>query len=165
VDRLLGGAGFEWYEISNWARPGGQSRHNLAYWRSLPHEAVGPGAHAFDGRARRWNAARLDAYLEALSPADGRQPSLPPGGTEVADPIATGAERAILRLRTRDGLDVPAAAEAAFAPAIAWGRAHGLLAEGPGGSVRLTMRGRLLANEVFTRLLPEPGGRAVVEAA
>lgn len=165
VDRLLGVAGFEWYEISNWARPGRQSRHNVAYWWSLPHEAVGPGAHAFDGRARRWNAARVDAYLEALTPPDRGQPSLPPGGTEVPDPIATGAERAILRLRTRDGLDASTAAQADFAPAIAWGRTHGLLAEGRAGSVRLTMRGRLLANEVFARLLPEPGARAALEAA
>ena len=53
--------GWRGYEISNWARPGHESRHNLAYWRRQPYEAVGPGAHAFDGAVRRWNAARLDA--------------------------------------------------------------------------------------------------------
>ncbi|MEO8468323.1 MAG: radical SAM protein, partial [Chloroflexota bacterium] len=46
----LAAAGFDGYEISNWARPGHESRHNLAYWMRRPHEAVGPGAHAFDGR-------------------------------------------------------------------------------------------------------------------
>ena len=57
-----------WYEISNWAVPGAESRHNLAYWTRLPYEAVGPGAHAFDSVIRRWNAAPLDGWLEALVP-------------------------------------------------------------------------------------------------
>ncbi|HVL52892.1 MAG TPA: coproporphyrinogen-III oxidase family protein, partial [Vitreimonas sp.] len=79
TDRLEA-AGFRGYEISNWARPGHESRHNRTYWERRPHEAVGPGAHAFDGRARRWNAARLDRYAAALTPADGSRPRLPPGG-------------------------------------------------------------------------------------
>ena len=73
------------YEISNWARPGHESRHNLAYWQRRPYEAVGPGAHAFDGATRRWNAARLDGYLAALTPTDGGRPRLPPGGVEPID--------------------------------------------------------------------------------
>ena len=84
VDRLAA-AGFRGYEISNWARPGHESRHNLAYWRRRPYEAVGPGAHAFDGATRRWNAARLDGYLAALAPPDGCAPRLPPGGAETLD--------------------------------------------------------------------------------
>ena len=80
VDRL-GAAGFRGYEISNWARPGHESRHNLVYWRREPYEAVGPGAHAFDGSMRRWNAARLDGYLAALAPGSGgARRVLPPGG-------------------------------------------------------------------------------------
>ena len=67
-------ARFHGYEISNWARPGHESRHNLTYWGRLPYEAVGPGAHAFDGVTRRWNAARLDGYVAALTPADGSPP-------------------------------------------------------------------------------------------
>ena len=51
ADQRLAAAGFEWYEISNWARPGQRSRHNLAYWQGQAWEAVGPGAHAFDGAA------------------------------------------------------------------------------------------------------------------
>ncbi len=73
TDERLTQAGLVRYELSNHARPGHESRHNLAYWRRLPVEAVGPGAHAFDGaRTRRWNAARLDRYLAALRPADRR---------------------------------------------------------------------------------------------
>ncbi len=46
ADASLEGAGMPWYELSNWARPGAESRHNLAYWARRPYEAVGPGAHA-----------------------------------------------------------------------------------------------------------------------
>ncbi len=78
----LAADGWHGYEISNWARPGHESRHNLAYWERRPYEAVGPGAHAFDGVTRRWNAARLAGYLAALTPADGSPAVLPPGGSE-----------------------------------------------------------------------------------
>ena len=71
--------GWRGYEISNWARPGHESRHNLVYWERRPYEAVGPGAHAFDGVTRRWNAARLDGYLAALTPAGGGAPTPPAG--------------------------------------------------------------------------------------
>ena len=92
VDRLAA-AGFRGYEISNWARPGHESRHNLAYWLRRPYEAVGPGAHAFDGSVRRWNAARLDGYLAALLPPDGAEPRLPPGGADPVDAEARPRRR------------------------------------------------------------------------
>ena len=63
--------GWRGYEISNWAQPGHESRHNLAYWERRPYEAVGPGAHAFDGATRRWNAAHLGRYVDALTPSAG----------------------------------------------------------------------------------------------
>lgn len=156
ADELLAAAGYAWYEISNWARPGFASRHNLAYWLSEPHEAVGPGAHAFDGRqTRRWNAAHLERYLGAL--ADER---LPPGATDTVDLATATAEQAILRLRTAAGLPVSVAARPAFAAGLAWGRASGLIESNAGGE-RLTLAGRLLANELFVRLLPERSRSAV----
>ena len=104
----LAAAGFDGYEISNWARPGHESRHNLAYWMRRPHEAIGPGAHAFDGRTRRWNAARLDRYIAALVPGDGSASHLPPGGEESIDEATAQAEAVILGLRL--SLGVPASA-------------------------------------------------------
>ena len=101
---LLGELGWRGYEISNWARPGHESRHNLAYWQRRPYEAVGPGAHAFDGLTRRWNAARLDGYVAALTPSDGSRPSLPPGGQEQVDGSAAAVEATILGLRLDTGL-------------------------------------------------------------
>ncbi|MDQ3871575.1 MAG: coproporphyrinogen III oxidase family protein, partial [Chloroflexota bacterium] len=96
ADERLAAAGFAWYEISNWARPGHESRHNLAYWRGLAYEAVGPGSHAYDGSVRRWNAAPLDAYLGALTPGDRSSPRLPPGGRDEPDEATWRAERLIL---------------------------------------------------------------------
>jgi len=148
ADELLAQAGRRWYEISNWSLPRRESRHNLGYWTGAAWEAVGPGAHAFDGRrTRRWNTARLDLYLAAL--ADGR---LPPGGRELSDPATAEAERTILRLRTAAGLP-RGASESVPREALAWGRVHGLVERADDGRLRLTLRGRLLSNELFVRLL------------
>jgi putative oxygen-independent coproporphyrinogen III oxidase len=152
ADRRLRQAGLEWYEISNWARPGRQSRHNLAYWRREPYEAVGPGAHAFDGEVRRWNAARLDGYLAALTPAPGHTAELPPGGFEVLDPAVASAEVAILALRTSAGIAGADAHEPPVSGVLPWAIDAGLI-EAWDGRYALTLRGRLLSNEVFARLL------------
>ena len=150
---LLAAAGFDGYEISNWARPGHESRHNLAYWERHPHEAVGPGAHAFDGSTRRWNAARLDAYIEALVPGDGGPGMLPPGGSEAVTPVAARTEAVILGLRLARGVSPEVAATPPLADQLAWATKHGLLARTPAGRIALTTSGRLLSNELFARLV------------
>jgi len=149
----LAAAGFRGYEISNWARPGHESRHNLAYWRREPHEAVGPGAHAFDGRERRWNAARLAPYLDALAPLDGGRPGLPPGGSEPIEPDAAASEATILALRLDTGVPESAARRGPHALQLAWGLEVGLLERHGQGRLALTTRGRLLSNELFARLV------------
>ena len=147
---VLADAGFRGYEISNWARPGHESRHNLAYWRRRPYEAVGPGAHAFDGATRRWNAARLDGYLAALrDPA----PALPPGGHESVGRTVAAAESVILRLRLDTGVPLAAAHEPPLADALDWALAAEVLDVTADDHVVLTTRGRLLSNELFARLL------------
>jgi oxygen-independent coproporphyrinogen-3 oxidase len=146
ADDAFAAAGLNWYELSNWARPNNESRHNLSYWRGDAWEAVGPGAHAFDGqRTRRWNAARLDTYISALSA--GR---LPPGSFEESDPASAEAERAILALRTSSGVESLSGPNSAV---LEWGLSESLL-ESVEENVRLTRRGRLLSNELFARLLP-----------
>jgi oxygen-independent coproporphyrinogen-3 oxidase len=147
----LGAAGFEGYEVSNWARPGHESRHNLAYWYRSSYEAVGPGAHAFDGRTRRWNAARLDGYLAALAPVDDADARLPPGAAEVIDDRVADLERVILGLRLERGLPANWAVRPPLRAVAPWAIANGLLAR-IGGRLRLTTRGRLLSNELFGRL-------------
>jgi oxygen-independent coproporphyrinogen-3 oxidase len=149
----LSGAGWHHYEISNWSLPGHESRHNLTYWRRRPYEAIGPGAHAFDGIVRRWNAAAMESYLGALGGAD---PHLPPGGAETLDFATTASERIILALRTDEGIPPAWASTPALQSTLEWGREAGLLEpfdDGGGVRLRLTLRGNLLSNELFSRLL------------
>ena len=151
ADARLAEADMAWYELSNWALPGDECRHNLAYWRRRPYEAAGPGAHAFDGAARRWNAARLERWLGALLPGPGTPPRLPPGGSEAIDPATAEAETLVLGLRLAEG--VPRRAMLARPEAFTWAAEAGLVEEAAGDRVRLTLRGRLLSNELFARLL------------
>ena len=149
----LAAAGFNGYEISNWARPGHESRHNLAYWEHRPYEAVGPGAHAFDGATRRLNAARLDAYVAALVPPDGGTASFPPGGEELLDAPTAAAERVILGLRTSRGVPAAAMLQPPLADHFGWALAAELVEVTPDERIVLTTRGRLLSNELFERLV------------
>jgi putative oxygen-independent coproporphyrinogen III oxidase len=146
----LADAGYRGYEISNWARRGHESRHNLAYWQRRPTEAVGPGAHAFDGAVRRWTAARLDLYVAALG---GPTPTLPPGGVDVLDDATAVAESVILGLRLDTGVPLASAHEPPLADAFGWALAAGLLTVAAEDRVVLTTRGRLLSNELFSRLV------------
>lgn len=152
ADDRLAEAGFSWYEISNWARPGHRSRHNLVYWQGHAWEAIGPGAHAFDGVDRRWNAAQLDGYLMALLPAAG-PPQMPPGGTQLGSARTREADVVILALRTSAGLAARALARPALGPSLRWALDAELLRRTSGGRLVLTRTGRLLSNELFARLV------------
>lgn len=145
---VLAEAGYRGYEIANWAQPGHESRHNLAYWHREPHEALGPGAHAFDGVTRRWNAARLDFYVAALDRGE-----LPPGGSATTDPEAAAAEAVILALRLDTGVPLSAAHAPPLVEHFGWALAAELLDVTEDGRVVLTTRGRLLSNELFQRLI------------
>jgi oxygen-independent coproporphyrinogen-3 oxidase len=101
ADTVLTEAGFEHYEISNYARPGRRAIHNSAYWRRVPYVGLGPSAHGFDGSARRWNLREYVAWRErTLLGQD------PVEGTESLDPVAIAIEEAYLGLRTSTGLPV-----------------------------------------------------------
>jgi oxygen-independent coproporphyrinogen-3 oxidase len=151
----LAADGWRGYEISNWARPGHESRHNLVYWERGSYEAVGPGAHAFDGATRRWNAAALEPYIAALLPAVGSA-TAPPGGAEPVSPEAAATERLILSLRLDRGIPTAWAEDRAVADAFVWAREAALLESFDDGCeprLRLTTRGRLLSNELFGRFV------------
>ena len=96
---VLGAAGYEHYEVSNFARPGHRARHNSAYWRGVAYLGIGPSAHGFDGRRRRWNVGPYAEWAHTL--AAGHDPL---GGDEPIDRDAQTAEAVYLGLRTRDGL-------------------------------------------------------------
>ena len=149
----LADAGWHGYEISNWARPGHEGRHNTAYWTREPYEAVGPGAHAFDGVTRRWNAARLDRYLAALMPPEITRRGFHPAAPRCSTRRSRPSKAIILGLRTDRGVPMAAATEPPLADEFGWALAGELLEVTPDDRVVLTTRGRLLSNELFARLV------------
>jgi putative oxygen-independent coproporphyrinogen III oxidase len=145
---VLAGAGYGHYEVSNWARPGHPSRHNLTYWRRGRYLGLGAGAHEFDGTTRRWNLAGVPAYLEAVN--HGRRPT---EGEERLDPGQARFEALALRLRTVEGLSPEEARALGVDPAGEEAeqlRTAGLLA--PNLGLVLTEKGMFLHGEVVTRL-------------
>jgi oxygen-independent coproporphyrinogen-3 oxidase len=150
VDRVLTGAGFGWYEVSNWARdPAGQCRHNLGYWSGGDWWGLGPGAHSHVGGVRWWNVRHPARYAELLG--DGVSPA---AGREVLSADDQRTERVLLELRLSAGLSLRALGSGGAERALEAVR-DGLL-EGSAlaaGRCVLTARGRLLADGVVLRLL------------
>jgi oxygen-independent coproporphyrinogen-3 oxidase len=141
----LAGAGYEHYEISNWARPGRASRHNLVYWTQGDYAGLGAGAHSHEAGGRWWNVKLPRAYID-------RAPDARAGG-ESLDARTRYAERIELVLRLVAG--VPLAELDADAETLDRLR-HDGLAELDDESLVLTRRGLLLQSEVSTRLALAP---------
>jgi oxygen-independent coproporphyrinogen-3 oxidase len=154
----LAAAGYDHYEVSNYARPGFRCRHNMAYWTHQDYLGFGPAAHSFrrieDGTrgCRSWNVADLDAYMRRL-----RDDQLPIAGREELGPAEIWRERIFLELRAGH-LDLPRVARD-FGRDLAAERPEALrlLAEAGlirirDGIVNLTPRGFLLCDEVCLRL-------------
>lgn len=98
---MLGNAGYEHYEISNFALPGWRSKHNSSYWQSRPYYGFGPGAHSFDGmKTRRWNIANNPLYLSSL------QNSEIPFEEELLTDSQALNEYVMTSLRTVEGTDL-----------------------------------------------------------
>lgn len=152
ADAMLADAGFSWYEVSNWSRgPEFVSRHNLAYWQGHDWWGIGPGAHSHVGGVRWWNVKHPAAYAERI--AAGHSPG---AGRETLDAETRRVERVLLQSRISQGLPVgvlTVAGRTAVAGLIADGLVDGAAALG--GVVRLTLRGRLLADAVVRRLLAD----------
>ena len=149
ADRRLAEAGFDWYEVSNWARtPEQRSRHNLAYWRGSDWWGFGPGAHSHVAGLRWWNVKHPAAYAQRLAASES-----PAAGTERPDEKSRMLERVLLLSRIREGIAV----DELHADKRA--RVAGLIADGlvdpvaaVRGRVQLTLRGRLLADAVVREL-------------
>jgi oxygen-independent coproporphyrinogen-3 oxidase len=151
AEEMLGSAGYEHYELSSWALPGRESRHNGAYWARRAYTGLGTGAHSYDGAAERsWNTRDLDAYL-ARAVAGER----PLEGAEVLDEPTRAFEAIALGLRRVAGLSRHEfAAEFGsdpvdrYADAVEATTTAGLL-EVTGDCLRLSQAGRLLASDVL----------------
>ena len=149
VDAGLRGAGFDWYEVSNWAKPGGECRHNLAYWRGTDWWGVGPGAHSHLAGERWWNHKHPATYAEAVA-----RGASPEADRERLTSEQVQTEAVMLGVRLAEGMpvsDIPAASRTAAAVLVGRGLLNGeaLLA----GRIQLTDAGRLLADGVVRDLL------------
>jgi oxygen-independent coproporphyrinogen III oxidase len=131
----MAAAGFEHYEVSNFALPGQASRHNSAYWTGAPYAALGPSAHSFDGAYRRWNTPAYANWVKRL--AAGKSVI---EGKELLTAENRNAEKVYLGLRTTAGLILDESEIAAARPWVAegWATLDGLkLRLTPTGWLRL----------------------------
>lgn len=153
ADELLSAAGYDWYEVSNWASaPEHRSRHNLAYWKGDHWWGFGPGAHSHVGGTRWWNVKHPRAYAEGL--AAGHSPAL---AREVLAAQTRRLERILLEVRLSEGLATSVLSPETRIDYEALVR-EGLIDPGAlaSGRVALTLRGRLLADLVVRRLTTDP---------
>jgi putative oxygen-independent coproporphyrinogen III oxidase len=146
LDEQLSQAGLDWYEVSNWSRPGGLCRHNLGYWDGGQWWGAGPGAHSFVGDTRWWNVKHPNAYAQQLGEA-----RLPVAGFEQLDAATRHTEDVLLRIRLRQGLRVDLLDQSERERADV-AIDDGLLVR-EGERLVLTDRGRLLADGVVRNLL------------
>ncbi len=148
IDSKLQALGMTWYEVSNWSKPGGECRHNIAYWRNQDWLGIGPGAHAHTDGTRSWNlkhpaawAARIDEGVSATA------------DSEVLEPTDIEHEDIMLGLRLREGLALSVLGEAGITQAQL-AVSEGLLDPDSfaKGKAVLTFQGRLLDDGLVARL-------------
>lgn len=146
-------AGFDHYEISNFARGGAYSRHNLGYWSGAKYLGLGPSAHSYNGLSRQWNVADLRIYLQALG--EGKIPF----ESEELTPTDRLNDTLITRLRTKWGISTDLLrrefGEAVIAPVLA--SARPFLEEGTliaeGGILRLSPAGIMVSDRIMAALM------------
>ena len=138
VTRTLAASGYLWEEISNWAKPGHECRHNHLYWEQGNYRGFGSAAHSHDDGRRFWNVRTPDRYIELVEAHQS-----PVGGEERLDDATRHFERDSLALRTSAGV-----------PREAFGSLEEIahLVEVRDSRVRLRPTGRLLANQAIGRL-------------
>ena len=153
IDRLEA-AGFEHYEVSNFARPGGRCRHNETYWDCRPWEAFGPGAARFDGRVRTTNHRSTTTWMRRVLAGEDFT-----GDRDAMTPLEAAQERVVLGLRRRDGLrraDFLAASgfdlDLVVGGPIRHWIDHGLATD-DGEHVRLTREGLLVSDALWAEVL------------
>ena len=139
---LLGAAGYRHYEVSNWAKPGYECRHNLGYWERRPYVWLGAGAHSYRDERRWWNVRPPEEYLRLVEAG-----SLPVGGEERLEPSDVYLEEVFLRLRILQGIPASWVDPDRAEPFLE----SGLLSEYDGALVP-TERGMLLLNELVLAL-------------
>lgn len=141
-------AGFEWYELSNWAKVGSYSRHNMAYWVGANWWGVGPGAHSHIDSRRFWNVKHPNTYKEKLLTSGD-----PMQDQEFLSPKDIENEKVMLQIRLREGLSRE------YIQSAQEGVLQGYLAAGyldssawQAGRISLTPTGRLIADRIVREI-------------
>jgi oxygen-independent coproporphyrinogen-3 oxidase len=145
ASEVLTSAGYRHYEVSNFARPGGTSRHNAVYWSGESYLGLGNGAHSYADPLRRWNHRDWKSYSGAVHRGES-----PEAGRETIDADARRLEGVWLSLRTDRGLSVADLPSRASAMVERWMGAH--LATMNGGRLRLTAEGWLVLDRLTVDL-------------
>lgn len=146
ISSTLENAGFEWYEVSNWSLPGGECEHNRIYWVDGNWWGAGPGAHSHLGDERFYNVKHPNRYIHTIGNGE-----LPIKDSETLTGADRHMEKVMLGLRLREGIP-ESWLDAHAAPALEGFIDRGLL-ERAGQRVRVTKRGRLLADGIVSDLL------------
>jgi len=147
--RLMRDAGFEHYELTNFAKPDRWSRHNFTYWQRTPYLGIGTGAHSFDGRFRFWNTRDTHLYISSLEVN-----SDPNAGKELLTRRMTVAEIIYLSLRTSQGLEMSFSEKECSIPAIGELIGNGFLTT-ENGRYHVPEDRWLLLDEIVLRLLQD----------
>ncbi|MFP4622994.1 MAG: radical SAM family heme chaperone HemW [Gemmatimonadota bacterium] len=145
VAERLTTAGYDHYEVSNFARPGSESRHNAAYWRGVSYLGLGSGAHSFVAPERWWNHRDWRAYREAVMAGRGGR-----AGHEKVEPESARLEAIWLGLRTREGLPRASLSAAQSRVVEEWQERGWVLPDAE--SVRLSLEGWLLLDRLTVEL-------------
>jgi putative oxygen-independent coproporphyrinogen III oxidase len=150
-------AGYEHYEISNFAKPGFKSRHNSAYWQGKKYLGIGPSSHSFDGTSRQWNISNNNIYIDSI------KKRVIPSEKEILTPTQQLNEYLMTSLRTMEGLDlnrVEAAMRDELQAASRKFIERGLMVK-EGGHLKLTREGKLLADGIAAELFFEDVNKIV----
>jgi len=149
IDQRLSEQGLHWYELSNWSRPGGQSRHNQVYWRGGQWWGIGPGAHSFVAGRRWWNIKSPIRYIEAISSDQSVE-----ADSETLTEENVRDERIMLMLRLRDGLRRSDLTESQLKVVERFIESGGIEIESwKRGELVLTVEGRLIADRIVRDLV------------
>ena len=149
ADKAFTAAGFEWYELSNWAKSGSLSKHNLAYWSGDNWWGAGPGAHSHLNGKRFWNVKHPNLYKERVLANQS-----PVADSEVLEELQIESERLMLSLRLPSGLDKQSLNELQLAELSSYVESGHLdQANWNQGRATLTLDGRLIADRILRQIL------------
>ena len=149
ADSAFEAAGFNWYELSNWSKPGGQCRHNIAYWNGLMWWGVGPGAHSYFDNRRWWNVKHPATYQQKINAGES-----PVQSEEILSEENLADEYLMLQIRRREGIPHRNLKDSQVSRAAEYvDSGHLDQAEWTAQKLVLTQQGRLIADRIVRDLV------------